>query len=392
MSRESITSSLKLEEPQYGHRRFTLRNLLVIGQVAVAVVLLTAAGLFIRNLALTHTLDPGFAVDGRPSRRLTFPTSHGTEARRGWRRSTLRSSACRRCLECARGVRLGLPLTIHPGRSTGADLRVDGEGATFGANYQENYVSPGYFEAMGMRLLRGRDVAATDVAGAPKVAVINETFATRHFDGRDPVGLRLILPGPPNTTGIPTLVVGVVSDGKHRTIGEAQKAALYSPYAQNMGRAGAMTQLLVRTSTDAGNGASARPRRAGRARSVAGGRCADDESALAFAFLPSRVGAMLLGLSGALGLSLALVGLYAAVSFAVSRRTAEIGIRRALGATGGAVIRLVLGDWAWLVLTGIAMGLAGAWFITRPLAQFLVDGLSATDPVSFVARRCCWPR
>ena len=108
------------------------------------------------------------------------------------------------------------------------------------------------------------------------------------------------------------------------------------------------------------------------------------ESALAFAFLPSRVGAMLLGASGGLGLLLALVGLYAAVAFAVSRRTAEIGIRRALGATGSDVIRLVLGDWSWLVLTGIGIGLSGAWFITRPLAQFLVDGLTATDPMSFV--------
>ena len=97
MSRESITSSLKLEEPQYGHRRFTLRNLLVIGQVAVAVVLLTAAGLFIRNLALTHTLDPGFAVDRTAVSRLTFPTSHGAERLDSWRRSTLRSSAFRRC-------------------------------------------------------------------------------------------------------------------------------------------------------------------------------------------------------------------------------------------------------------------------------------------------------
>ncbi len=106
--------------------------------------------------------------------------------------------------------------------------------------------------------------------------------------------------------------------------------------------------------------------------------------ALAFAFLPSRIGATLLGLSGGLGLVLALVGLYSAVAFVVSRRTAEIGIRRALGASGGAVIGLVLHDWAWLVATGLALGLAGAWFVTRPLSEFLVEGLSTTDPAIFV--------
>jgi predicted permease len=381
-SRLTLSPALKQTERAYVHRRWTLRGLLVIGQVTLSVCLVVTALLFVRNLSLARTSSPGFDISRTIVAQLGLVESRYTPASR----IAYLQQAVER-VEALPGVEgaafaFGMPLSVRNGRTSGARLTIAGEPATSGfrASWAENYVSTAYFDVFGIARRQGRDFTTADTTGTVPVAIVNEAFVRRYLSGRTPIGLHMMLPGPGHD--VDHEIVGVVADSRHRSIGESQMAAIYFPYLQRPGE-GRVVHLLARVSGDPG--ASLRPiaaALAGLDRSAAVDVQTVSQS-LAFAFLPSRVGAALLGGLGAIGLTLAMAGLFAMVSYSVTRRTREIGVRMALGAPARAVVRLVVADAVVLVSTGLAIGLALAALLTQPLSMFLVEGLSPHDPLAF---------
>jgi len=233
---------------------------------------------------------------------------------------------------------------------------------------------------MGIPILEGREFLPSDRNGAPAVVVINENLSRRLFGDRNPVGHTFRYSGP--TPSAPVTVVGVAKNSKYMTLGEEDAKALYAPYFQEE-EVLVNLHFLVRTR---------RPRDVvkeiaqtlGRLDSSAAVEVKPMRDSMGFAFLPSRVGAALLGSMGLLGLALASIGLFGVMSYSVARRTREIGLRVALGADRGAVLRMVARESFALLAIGLAIGLGIAAFATKPLAMFLVPELSTTDPTTFL--------
>jgi putative ABC transport system permease protein len=377
-ARPHLMRSIKFEERHFIARRLTLRSALLVGQVAVSVVLLVAALLFARSLVRAGSIDPGFDVD-----RLLVAQVSFVEGRQGPREQPAIAGIVERIRSLpgvvGAGFSQGVPLTVFSGSTTGTPLRFEGRPSDVRVNYDGNRIGPGYFGAMGIRVLRGRDFSSADRAGAPQVVIVNEEFARRYLPGEDPIGRRMTDPQRKDST---VEIVGVVSNAKYHTLAENNDAALYEPGLADptpdrlihvVVRSNAAPETLMpsvrRAVLDADGSASV--------------TITPMRQAIAFAVLPSRMGSMFLGLLGGLGVVLAMVGLFGVVSFAVSRRAREIAVRMALGASRGQVLALVLKSSGTLIIAGIAAGLALAWLITSPLASFLVSGVSPTDVVSY---------
>jgi predicted permease len=228
---------------------------------------------------------------------------------------------------------------------------------------------------MSVSLARGRGFAETDRTGAPQVAVVNESFAARYWPGEEPLGKRLAFGGVESIE-----IVGVARDGKYQSLTETPLPYLYRPYLQSYGE----MKLHVRV---AGDLAAMIPLLRTEIRALDAQlpilSLTTMESAMAFATLPQRIAASLLGVCSALALLLAAVGLYGVVAYAVSRRTREIGIRMALGAGRAAVVRLVLEGSMRLVALGLAIGMALSLLAGRAVA-WLLGGVSPADPLALL--------
>jgi len=373
-SRVDIQGVLKTDTPGAGAHRSRLRSTFLVAQVSLATVLLVAAALFLRGLGSAADIDLGFRSAGIADLPIDLSFRQYDEERgRVFYRELLDRVRGLPGVEAATLIGF-VPLTgsnsgtgVAPAEADPNDRAVY-RGTTF------TPVAPGYFEMFGIPILRGRAFDAGDREGAPAVAVVNESFATMMWPDREAVGQRVRLDGDRLIT-----VVGVVPDTKYKSLADRGEPFLYLPTTQRYQRA-LVLQVHLAEGTPA---ARAAVRRA--VQSLDPGlplppmtTMADD---MRISLLPARLGAGLLGAFGALALFLASLGVYGVTAYLVGQRTAEIGIRTALGATGGRVLGLVMRDTLVLVAVGSAIGLAGGIGIGRIASSWLY-GVGAVDPAA----------
>jgi predicted permease len=373
-----------------GHvREALLRDVFVVSELALALMLLVGAGLMLRSLAAAASIDPGF--DPRGVLSMSVSVKGSAEADPSRRAAFFQAAVDR--LRALPGVEAASAVNHAPlvGDVWTLGFDIDGRpraaGERAGAVYR--VVLPGYFETMRLPLVRGRDFTAADDRPAPGVVVVSEGLARRWFPGGDALGKRVSLDRDDTAPRRWLTVVGVVRDAVAGTWETPTNETLYLPFLQSTryldGPEGhhAYLTVVVRTSRDPA--ALAGPARAaiwGLDRGVSIAEVETMEAAVHQALARPRFQSTLLGSFAALALLLAAVGIYGVMSYAVARRTREIGLRLTLGARPVDVLRLVLRQALQRVAIGAGLGLAGAWLLARGLTT-LLNGVQPTDPLTF---------
>ncbi len=373
-SKPELVSAVKGETSAKGEARSRLSRTLVVVQIAMSILLLVSAGLFLRSLSRATALDKGFRSD-----HLLLATVY--PALQGYDRAhtdAFYNDLLQR-VRAVPGVRSAAIGAVVP---LGFDSQQNGvsvPGYEPGPNelmsLDYNIVGTDYFKAMGIPILNGRSFTDRDNADGRPVLIINEHMAKRFWPGQNAIG-KIV-----HTNGADREVVGVVANGKYRSLGEPQLDYMY--FAEAQAYSPAMT-LHVRTD---GDPASFVPRLRAVVREL------DPEipvfdvqtmnTHLGLALLPARMAGVVLGVFGALALFLAAIGIYGIMAYSVTRRTREIGIRMALGADRSQVVNMFIGQGGRLIAVGTVIGLAGG-FVVGHFVQGLLYGVPAADAPTFV--------
>jgi predicted permease len=380
-TRPNLVRALKDTAAQGGAVKTRLRSLLVVAQIAISLIVLIAAGLVVRTLQQLQTMNPGFD----PQNALTMSFDLGLQGYDEPRGQQFYKQLIER-VQSVPGIESAaitnyIPLSLN---YNSRHVFVEGKPAERGENAPTSMnasAGPGYFKTMATAIVQGREFTEQDQEKSEAVAIVNETFVRRLMPelqtSAEAVGKRFSFSG---AGGPFRRIVGVAKDGKYFNIAEDPRAFIWTPMSQDYSSNGI---LLVRTK---GNPEALLSPVRSQIQSLDSNLPLFDVNTLnihmRLALFPAKVAATVLGVFGLVALMLAAIGVYGITSYAVAQRTHEIGVRLALGAQLGDVLKLVLGHGLKLTMIGAAIGLFGAYLATRAITSVLY-GVSATDPFTF---------
>jgi putative ABC transport system permease protein len=366
----------------HGPRRFSLRSFLVVFELALALVLLTGSALMVQSLVRTLRVDPGFSTDHMLTAQINLPAArYGTpEAAQMFVERLLDQLHARPELSQS---------AVTNFATLGGTLAIQTfDPATLGLNEKKTTlefksVDPHYFETFGIPLLSGRLFTERDTAAAPQVLIVNESLARRYFPGQNPLGKELSLDSKRAGSKSQRQIVGVVADVRDVTLRDQARPELYSPLLQQ--RTIGSLHLYVRTRADNPELLASSLRQCIWAvdKDMPVTHIESLTAAISQSLAEPRFRTWLLSLFAGAGLALTLIGIYGVISYSVSQRTQEIGVRVALGAPRERVLGLILGQGLRLALLGAAIGLAGSLALTRVIASELF-GVKPADPATLI--------
>ncbi|HEY4425682.1 MAG TPA: ABC transporter permease [Pyrinomonadaceae bacterium] len=380
-TRPNLVGALKDTAAQGGAAKTKLRSVLVVAQISISLVVLISAGLVVRTLQQLQTMNPGFDTQNAITMSFDLGLQGYDEARGQQFYKQLQER-----LQSLPGVESAavmsyIPLSLNYNSNT---IFVEGKPAERGDNApmaMTASIGPCYFKTMGTSILQGREFTDADQEKTERVAVVNEYFVRRLLPElqtpTEAVGKRFSFRG---ASGPWVQIVGVAKGGKYFNIAEEPRPFVWTPMAQDYNSSG----ILVARTKGSPEGLFGAVR--GQVQSLDANLPLFDVKTLTehmkFALFPAKIAATVLGVFGFVALMLAAIGVYGITSYAVAQRTHEIGVRLALGAQLGDVLKLVLGHGLKLTIIGAALGLVGAFLATRAITSVLY-GVSATDPLTF---------
>ena len=366
-----------------GGVRRGVRDALVVFEIFAAVVLLVGAGLLIRSFGRLQQVNPGFEPRGVLAMQVSLPGSK-------YKEGAQRAAFDRQLLEGVRalpGVKSAATITTLPmsGWNQSGSFQIEGQQLPLGVSspHGDRWMpSDDYFQTMGIPLVKGRYFDARDTADSPLVAIVSEALARKYWPGEDPVGKRITFDRVPNTQDQRWReVVGVVGHVRNEGLEGESRGQYYVPYSQRPNSADLF--IVARTDADPASLAPAvRGAVAAVDRDLPVYRVTTMEKLVAESLAQRRFWMFLFGVFAGLAMALAVVGLYGVMSYTVAQRTHEIGLRMALGAQAGDVLRMVVGQGMLLVAVGLGLGLGAALLLSRLMSSMLF-GVSAADPLTY---------